>query len=99
VLSRLAGPLSLVRCQLETGRTHQIRIHLAESGHPLVGERVYGKAIPRPIDHPRALLHAHELGFTHPAHEDRMLRFRREPPEDFLTVLAECGGVLPREDA
>ena len=43
VLERLAGA-SLVECRLETGRTHQIRIHLSEAGHPLIGERVYGKS-------------------------------------------------------
>jgi 23S rRNA pseudouridine1911/1915/1917 synthase len=99
VLARLDGSISLARCQLETGRTHQIRIHLAESGHPLVGERVYGRDVPRPVDHDRALLHAHELGFSHPVHEGRLLRFRRDPPEDFLARLRAAGGALPEGES
>lgn len=79
---------TLIGCRLETGRTHQIRIHLAESGHPLVGEHVYvrhyrGVLIPAP----RVMLHAAELGFAHPANE-RPMHFTMEPPEDFQKVLA-----------
>ncbi len=67
------GPISLVRCSLETGRTHQIRIHLSEAGFPLCGERVYlGPRGSRVVNHdackiPRIGLHAEELGFIHPA--------------------------------
>jgi 23S rRNA pseudouridine1911/1915/1917 synthase len=94
VLARLEGPSALVRCSLETGRTHQIRIHLAELGHPLVGERVYGRAAARRVEHPRALLHALELGFTHPAEPARIMRFRRAPPEDFIAALREAGASI-----
>jgi 23S rRNA pseudouridine1911/1915/1917 synthase len=74
---------TLVECRLETGRQHQIRIHLAELGHPLVGERVYFRDYSGPrIDAPRAMLHARTLGFTHPRSGESM-RFEREPPEDF----------------
>lgn len=78
---------TLVRCTLETGRTHQIRIHLAEAGHPLVGESVYirGHEGPR-IEAPRVMLHAAELGFEHPA-TGRPMRFGEPPPEDFERVL------------
>lgn len=79
---------TLVACKLETGRTHQIRIHLAEAGHPLVGERVYVRDYKGPvIAAPRVMLHAAELGFIHPANE-RPMRFDMEPPEDFERVLA-----------
>jgi 23S rRNA pseudouridine1911/1915/1917 synthase len=61
---------TLLEVRLETGKTHQIRIHLAELGHPLVGERVYVRDYVRrtgePIDAPRLLLHAATLGFSHP---------------------------------
>ncbi len=79
---------TLVECRLETGRTHQIRIHLSEAGHPIVGEQVYvrgyrGEIVPGP----RMLLHALELGFVHPATEEDV-RWEREPPEDFAETLA-----------
>ena len=61
------GRASLVACRLETGRTHQIRIHLSESGHPIVGEKVYVRRFGGiPIAAPRLMLHAAELGFEHP---------------------------------
>ncbi|MBS0347018.1 MAG: 23S rRNA pseudouridine(1911/1915/1917) synthase RluD [Proteobacteria bacterium] len=60
---------SLVECQLETGRTHQIRVHMAHIGHPLVGDATYGKARsadPRLDAFPRQALHAWQLGLVHP---------------------------------
>lgn len=82
VLEALRGA-TLVECQLETGRQHQIRIHLAEAGHMLVGETVYvreheGDAIWAP----RPMLHALALGFLHPRSSEPV-HFEREPPEDF----------------
>ena len=82
---------TLMECRLETGRTHQIRIHMAESGHPLCGERVY--AAPRrdgPRDEsraPRVMLHAAELGFVHPVSGEE-LRFTSPLPADIKQVLA-----------
>jgi 23S rRNA pseudouridine1911/1915/1917 synthase len=78
---------TLCRVKLETGRTHQIRIHLAEAGHPLVGETVYvrdfaGKAIASP----RLMLHAATLGFEHPVTGERH-HFESQPPDDFNAVL------------
>ena len=85
-LERLDGA-TLVACRLETGRTHQIRIHLSEAGHPLVGERVYmrrwGGAI---ISAPRQMLHAQLLGFAHP-HGGHDVSWEEDPPEDFQAVL------------
>ncbi|MGC4069324.1 MAG: RluA family pseudouridine synthase [Polyangiaceae bacterium] len=78
---------TLIRCRLETGRTHQIRIHLAESGHPLLGERVYGRVEEEQGVHvPRLMLHAAELGITHPTRDERLL-FRSELPADFSNLL------------
>lgn len=77
-----------IECRLETGRTHQIRIHLSESGHPLLGERVYVRDFEGPrLDAPRVLLHAQELGFAHPT-DERRLRFEVPPPADYDAVLA-----------
>lgn len=86
VVERLPGA-TLLRCELETGRTHQIRIHCAELGHPLVGEPVYirdfrGKL----MDAPRMMLHATTLGFDHPSSGER-LRFVSQPPPLFEGVL------------
>lgn len=76
---------TLVRCRLETGRTHQIRIHLSEAGHPLLGDRRYGRRrIPTP-EAPRVMLHAQTLGFVHPT-SGESLRFEEPWPEDFQRV-------------
>ena len=65
------GDYSLVTCQLETGRTHQIRIHLAENGFPVCGDPVYGQQ-GNPSGAPRLALHAAELGFAHPQSSERL---------------------------
>ncbi|MCS7168276.1 MAG: RluA family pseudouridine synthase [Gemmatales bacterium] len=85
------GEYTLVECRLKTGRTHQIRIHLAEQGHPLCGETVYNKPIdgPRIPDKsgaPRLALHAAELGFRHPT-LDVWMEFRSELPKDLRQFL------------
>jgi len=95
-LKRLRGA-TLCRVRLETGRTHQIRIHLAERGHPLVGETVYNREFYRAgrtqIPSARLLLHAALLGFPHPV-TGEPIELRTAPPEDFLTVLESLGGSL-----
>jgi len=86
VLERFEGAC-LVECMLETGRQHQIRIHLSEAGHPLLGERVYIRDYRGPlIEAARPMLHAQELGFVHPR-TGRALRFSQDPPEDFQATL------------
>jgi len=78
---------TLVECRLETGRQHQIRIHLSELGHPLVGERVYIRDYAGPkIEATRPMLHARTLGFVHPRTAERIL-FQREPPDDFQAMI------------
>jgi len=85
-IAALAGA-TLVECRLETGRQHQIRIHLSELGHPLVGERVYIRDYAGPkIESPRPMLHARVLGFVHPRTGQRM-SFEREAPEDFRAMI------------
>ena len=78
---------TLVECRLETGRQHQIRIHLSELGHPLVGERVYIRGYAGPtIDAARTMLHARTLGFVHPRTGEPM-SFERDPPDDFQALV------------
>jgi 23S rRNA pseudouridine1911/1915/1917 synthase len=103
------GPASLVACRLETGRTHQIRVHMASIGRPLLGDSVYGagfktKASQLGEGANRALaalgrqaLHAAELGFEHPI-TGEPLRFRSDPPPDFrrlVSALREKSGDAP----
>lgn len=78
---------TVVQCRLETGRTHQIRIHLAEIGHPVVGDTLYGRDYAgAAIESPRTLLHAAYLSFTHPR-DRRRLEFEDPLPEDFRRVI------------
>lgn len=82
---------ALVECKLETGRTHQVRIHLGEAGFPLCGEGVYdrpphGKRIPDGSGAARPMLHAARLGIIHPETEDTML-WDAAPPADFAQLL------------
>jgi 23S rRNA pseudouridine1911/1915/1917 synthase len=89
---------TLMECRLETGRTHQIRIHMAESGHVLCGERVYTQTRKgTPADDsraPRVMLHAAELGFVHPV-TGAELRFTSPLPADMQRVLTALRKVYP----
>jgi 23S rRNA pseudouridine1911/1915/1917 synthase len=92
VASEVLARCTVVQCRLETGRTHQIRIHLAQTGHPVVGDELYGRDHAGPaIETPRTLLHAASLSFTHPR-DRRRLEFEDALPEDFE-------GVIRRERA
>ena len=88
VLATFAEPVdvSLLRCRLETGRTHQIRVHLSSIGHPVVGDVTYGGGRESfPV--PRFFLHAAELGFDHPATGERV-HLTSPLPDDLEGVLA-----------
>lgn len=76
---------SLIRCRLDTGRTHQIRIHLSEAGHPLLGDPRYARRHIRMPPAPRLMLHATALGFDHPNGE--AMDFEIPPPPDFQQLL------------
>lgn len=95
--------LSLVECRLETGRTHQIRVHMAHTGHGLVGDQTYGgrrklsqKALPEAA-YPalaafdRQALHAAELGFDHPVTGEYLL-FEADLPDDMAGLLSSLQG-------
>jgi 23S rRNA pseudouridine1911/1915/1917 synthase len=97
---------ALVECRLETGRTHQIRVHLAHIGHPLLGDSTYGRARRPPRAHtpeeqtayeaaisfPRQALHAGLLGFFHPTRQEKM-RFESPWPEDFAALVKALRGT------
>ncbi len=76
---------TFVRCRLETGRTHQIRVHMSKNSHPIVGDAVYGKK-KEEFKLNGQLLHAHMVGFVHPITNEYM-EFSREIPEYFEEVL------------
>jgi 23S rRNA pseudouridine1911/1915/1917 synthase len=94
---RVVTPLdraALVECRLETGRTHQIRVHMASIGHPLIGDQVYGtsKTAHRPLlerlEFRRQALHAARLGFIHPA-TGKKLTFESDVPADMQELFSE----------
>jgi len=89
-LERLSG-YTLLECRLETGRTHQIRIHLSELGHPVCGDKLYHQplwkqALPDNSGAPRLALHAAELGFVHPT-SGQQLRFQTPLPRELAEFL------------
>jgi 23S rRNA pseudouridine1911/1915/1917 synthase len=95
-LENLKGA-ALVECRLETGRTHQVRVHMASIGHPLLGDPVYGRTSPRlkpllsSLGFRRQALHAAELGFVHPV-TGAQLRWRSELPDDLRELLNALRG-------
>ena len=94
---RRYGAAALVKCELHTGRNHQIRVHMAEIGHPVLGDEYYGphgsiRSAPRfggatPTTH-RHALHACSLAFEHPVLKT-WVRFQSRPPEDFWCGVSE----------
>jgi 23S rRNA pseudouridine1911/1915/1917 synthase len=88
------GKATLVSVELETGRTHQIRVHFSEAGHPVVGDPVYRRRrapAPSLLEAPRQMLHARVLGFAHPA-TGAPVRAISEPPPDFEAVRKRLRG-------
>jgi 23S rRNA pseudouridine1911/1915/1917 synthase len=102
VMERLSG-YTLLTCRLETGRTHQIRIHLAELGHPVCGDKVYhhlrdGSELPDRSGAPRLALHAVELGFVHPQTHQEM-HWEMPLPPDLQAFLERLRGAGRGEHA
>jgi 23S rRNA pseudouridine1911/1915/1917 synthase len=92
-LLRAFGDAALVECRLETGRTHQVRVHMASIGHSLLGDPVYGRNRPahrellKRLDFKRQALHAAELGFVHPVSKEN-LSFKSAVPSDMQELLS-----------
>src|SRR5262249_53588018 len=89
-LERLPGA-TLVSVELETGRTHQIRVHFSEAGHPVLGDKVYGRnrdSRDGAAALPRQMLHARRLGFAHPK-TGEAVRAESPLPRDLLAALSE----------
>jgi 23S rRNA pseudouridine1911/1915/1917 synthase len=84
--------VALLECELDTGRTHQIRVHLAAIGHPVVGDPVYGPG--GGVAAPRPFLHAYSLAFAHPRTGDPVA-VEAALPDDLGAVLAERGVAPP----
>lgn len=88
--------ISAIQCDLETGRTHQIRVHCASVGHPLLGDKTYGHACDRHLIRPlpggfsRQALHAWRLGFIHPTMREPV-QWQCSFPEDMTTLIKELG--------
>jgi len=103
VLRSWGTSCALISCRLQTGRTHQIRVHMAHIGHPLVGDPVYLRRTPATartlppavrdalLAFPRQALHAASLGFRHPI-SGQALHFERPPPEDMAALLTLLDG-------
>jgi 23S rRNA pseudouridine1911/1915/1917 synthase len=94
------GEYTLVECRLETGRTHQVRIHLGESGTPICGERLYdrplhGKPLPDPSSAPRLALHAASLGFKHPA-TGKWVAWESALPKELKTLVTGMQTALAK---
>ena len=109
LLTNFGVSAALLACRLDSGRTHQIRVHLAHTGHPLLGDPVYLKRRPAvasglpaavrdlALDFPRQALHAETLGFLHPI-SNETLSFRTPPPLDFAHLLHALQTGLPGSD-
>jgi 23S rRNA pseudouridine1911/1915/1917 synthase len=90
-LGPAAGEYSLVEAEPKTGRTHQIRVHFASIGYPVIGDSVYGRRRPR-LPLCRQFLHARRLAFKHPVSRERM-EFEAPLPDDLATVLEMLRGT------
>ena len=91
VLERFGGKYTLIEAQLETGRTHQIRVHMASLGHPLLGDTVYGSE-KQPFKLQGQVLHAKVLGFNHPS-DGRYVEFESPLPEYFEKLLTKLRNI------
>ncbi|OGU23943.1 MAG: RNA pseudouridine synthase [Hydrogenophilales bacterium RIFOXYD1_FULL_62_11] len=96
VVERFPSNVTLLRCKLETGRTHQIRVHMQHIGHPLIGDDVYSASRRShfKIPFPRQALHAERLGLIHPLFKD-LVQWECSLPPDFESLLAALREDVP----
>ncbi len=83
---------TLIKCRLETGRTHQIRVHMASIGHPVAGDTVYGNGVKTPVDTQGQALHAYMIGFIHPTTKE-YIELTAPVPEYFNLFIKLCEKV------
>ncbi|APR98214.1 RluA family pseudouridine synthase [Wolbachia endosymbiont of Folsomia candida] len=101
-VQKIIGPASLVKCVLETGRTHQIRVHMSHIGHSIVGDQVYGKNSSKSMKYTknssfirnfnRQALHAYKLGLYHPKSKE-YIEFNSDLPQDIEILISECENI------
>ncbi len=102
-VQKIIGPVSVVKCILETGRTHQIRVHMSHIGHSIVGDQVYGKNSSKSAKYAknsdfirnfdRQALHAYKLGLYHPKSKEYM-EFNSDLPQDMEILTSECESIF-----
>ena len=86
MIDNLKGNYSYISCQLETGRTHQIRVHMSNIYHPLYGDNIYGNISNEKIKCVGQALHAKKLGFIHPT-KNEYIEFDSELPDYFKKLI------------
>ena len=89
VLKEIDDNISIVKCLLETGRTHQIRVHMSAVGHPILGDTLYGNESCKKQEITRQLLHAYTVSFIHPISKE-VVNYIAPIPDDIL----KCGHII-----
>lgn len=100
LLGETTGPVSLIRCIIHSGRTHQIRVHLSDMGFPILGDEVYAyrsNSVDLAIEPQRTMLHAYQLELKHPVSKEP-LKFIASPPNDFLDIFPRWSTCVDKAD-
>lgn len=100
LLGETTGPVSLIRCIIHSGRTHQIRVHLSDMGFPILGDEVYAyrsNSVDLAIQPQRTMLHAYQLELKHPVSKEP-LKFIASPPSDFFDIFPRWSTCVDKTD-